>query len=136
MAHLNNVRGPNQIEDLSFYLQIALTDYVYEYDSFVYTQLSFSIVEALLQYGATLDGNNLWPYVLGILRKSGHLEQSSDLLMLLLRCGADPFDDQLRVFEKGLDSEVLKLAKIRREEAIRNGRRPKSVWKIVAVENG
>ncbi|KUJ14272.1 uncharacterized protein LY89DRAFT_133939 [Mollisia scopiformis] len=116
-VHVSDLQKPDRIQELSFLLRIALTDYECNCDGFEITAPSFSIVEYLLQHGATLDGTNAWHYILG------NIPHRSDLLMLLLRYGTDPFDIRLRSGGKALETEVLKLAKTKRDEAMRKGSR-------------
>jgi hypothetical protein len=129
-ARVGDLKGPNRIEELSFLLRMAVTDYSCDYDEVRLQNPSLGIVETLLQHGATLNGNTSWNHVLQ------DSQERPDLLMLLLRYGADPFAPRLCAprniyFSKDLEA----LAKVKREEAMRKGGGRRSTEKAIEVEN-
>ncbi len=84
----------------------------------------------LLKNGVTLGSNNKLHYVL---LRSG---DKTDLLMLLLRYGADPFDYRLKRKGIGIASEVLALAKEKEKRLRRMSAGPKKEENICVVVTG
>ncbi|KAE9378243.1 hypothetical protein N431DRAFT_452364 [Stipitochalara longipes BDJ] len=125
-VHVDDVQGPDRAKKLSLLLQVALTDYAFTTYGRVFNSPSLPIIETLLKYGATFDGHDVWTQVI---KTSPH---NTDLSLLLLRYGADPFVPQLGDNSRLLFAdEVRELAKAKREEAIKNGRAPRRMEKTL-----
>jgi hypothetical protein len=124
-TYISSIQGPERVQELSLCLRTSVTDFILTYEGFQVKEPCIAIVKKLFEEGATLDADS-WQHVL---KNSAH---RSDLLILLLRRGADPFDVRIRFSGEFLDTdlfepEVLELAKEKREEAVRDGHKPWSV---------
>jgi hypothetical protein len=127
-VHVSDVQGEDRVQKLSLFLRTAVTDFAWEYGDFKSTEPNLFIVTRLLELGATLDGLT-WHHVLG------NTTHKTGLLILLLSYGADPFDIRLMVGEGAFATEVIELAKAKREEATRNGRGPNITEPISVIES-
>ncbi|CZR65525.1 uncharacterized protein PAC_15425 [Phialocephala subalpina] len=135
-AHISDIQGPNQEEDLAFYLRISVKNFAFTFDETVsYNEPSLGIVAALLEHGAApeegwrdLMQGTAWKHV-------GKSAITFELLMLLLHNGADPFEPQLDTNAKHFAPEVLELVKAKRDEATRKNLGPDSEKKTVVAKN-
>ncbi|KAE9362558.1 hypothetical protein N431DRAFT_145544 [Stipitochalara longipes BDJ] len=122
-AHFNDFKTLVESRGLSYgctLLQIATNDFFCNSGMYDIKEPNLDIVETLLEYGAKLSLNIIdnvtWHYVL----EKGH--HRPDLLVLLLRFGADPFKHFLT--EDGIDQQVRDFAQVKREEMIKKGHEP------------